>query len=338
MDYIKEINAFYNWLMYNSLSTGAIALWHALMSINNRAGWTDEFTVANIVLQGITGLSRQGLHKARNLLIQKGLIEYKKGTSNQAGKYKLNSLVYQKRDIAVDTENTDCKKVDTLAYTVVDTEGYTEVDTENFECKKVGTEVDTENLECKKVDTKGAHQYTQKGHSSSHSSSTLYKQNKTILNNNKNIYIHTKEKGQNQSIEENHKEVKEVFDHWNEKDIIRHRRLTGNILLAISTALNDYTVAEICQAIDNYATILADEQYYFSYRWSLNEFLERGLDKFLDLDTAIKNYTKIDNNPKSAVANSDGLVKTVDFNRYEQHDYNEEELERLFEPIGKGYF
>jgi len=104
MNYIIEINAFYDWLLYNSLPTGAIALWHALMSINNKAGWADEFTVANIVLQGMTGLSRQGLDKARNQLIQKGLIQYKKGTSNQAGKYKMVSIAYKKVDTVVGTE------------------------------------------------------------------------------------------------------------------------------------------------------------------------------------------------------------------------------------------
>ncbi|SHJ88771.1 DnaD and phage-associated domain-containing protein [Caminicella sporogenes DSM 14501] len=94
--------------MYNSLSTGAIALWHALMAINNKAGWIEEFTVANIVLQSMTGLSRQGLDKARNMLVQKSLIEYKKGKGNQAGKYRLIpfecQIVGTNVDINVDTK------------------------------------------------------------------------------------------------------------------------------------------------------------------------------------------------------------------------------------------
>lgn len=146
MNYIKEINLFYDWLLYNPLPTGAIALWHALMSINNKAGWADEFTVANLVLQSLTGLSRQGLDKARNMLIQKGLIQYKKGTSNQAGKYKMIKFDSQKVGTVVDTTE----------------------DKDNFECKKVGTG----------VDTVGAQQESQEGHSSS----TLNKLNKTKLN------------------------------------------------------------------------------------------------------------------------------------------------------------
>jgi DnaD/phage-associated family protein len=150
MNYIKEINSFYDWLLYNTLSTGAIALWHALMSINNKAGWADEFTVANLVLQGLTGLSRQGLDKARNVLIQKGLVQYKKGTSNQAGKYKMVRL--------------DSQKVGT----VVDTQQNTKEGIKDVECKKVGTE----------VGTKGTQQESQEGRSSS----TLYKLNETKLN------------------------------------------------------------------------------------------------------------------------------------------------------------
>jgi len=150
VNYIKEVNAFYDWLVYNPLPTGAIALWNALISINNKAGWAEEFTVANLTLQALTGLSRQGLDRARNILVQKGLIEYKKGTSNKAGKYKLISL--------------ECQKVGTTKGTVVDAED----DTEDLECQKIGTEHDTKR--------------TQNDTQSGHSSSTLNKLNKTKLN------------------------------------------------------------------------------------------------------------------------------------------------------------
>lgn len=114
MNYIKEIKAFYYWLELNPLPTGAIALWHALMAVNNMAAWAEEFTVANIVLQSKTGLSRQGLDKARNLLKQKGLIDYKKGTGNKAGTYKMNSvcqIVGTTVDTEVDTADDTLKKV-----------------------------------------------------------------------------------------------------------------------------------------------------------------------------------------------------------------------------------
>ena len=146
MNYIKEMNSFYDWLLYNTLPTGAIALWHALMSINNKAGWVDEFTVANLVLQNLTGLSRQGLDKARNILIQRGLIQYKKGSSNQAGRYKIIRF--------------DSQKVGTVVVT-----GPKDID---VECNKVGTV----------VVTVGAQEEAQQGHNSS----TLNKLNETKLN------------------------------------------------------------------------------------------------------------------------------------------------------------
>lgn len=110
MNYIRELNAFRDWLMVNRLSSGQIALWHMLMSFNNRAGWQEWFTLPNQTLQLVTGLSRQGLSKARNGLIQAGLIQYKKGRSSQAGSYRMQSLL-----------QSDCQIVGTKVVTVVDT-------------------------------------------------------------------------------------------------------------------------------------------------------------------------------------------------------------------------
>lgn len=103
MNYMRELNAFRDWSLLNSPSTGEIALWHSLMSVNNAAGWVDWFTAANQTLQLMTGLSRQGLDKTRNRLVQRGLIEYRKGVSNQAGKYHIVSFECQKVGTAVDT-------------------------------------------------------------------------------------------------------------------------------------------------------------------------------------------------------------------------------------------
>lgn len=109
MNYIREIRAFYDWLGVNPLPPGSIALWHALMHVNNKAGWKSEFTVANMMLQSLTGLSRQGLDRARNDLIQRGLIEYTKGRGNRAGKYKVKSvcnIIGTPVDTVIDTMRT----------------------------------------------------------------------------------------------------------------------------------------------------------------------------------------------------------------------------------------
>ena len=101
------------------------------------------------------------------------------------------------------------------------------------------------------------------------------------------------EENQSQEIQSDEATPQEaIFEHWNSKDIIKHRKMTDKIKRAINGALRDYTKDEICQAIDNYALILSDERYYWTHKWTLKEFLERGLDKFFDFETAAQNYAK----------------------------------------------
>jgi len=80
---------------------------------------------------------------------------------------------------------------------------------------------------------------------------------------------------------------KKVFDHWNAADIIKHKYLTDLFYGDINTRLDyGYTLEEICQAITNYAYILNGRQFFWSHRWTLQEFVRRGLDKFMDLGKA----------------------------------------------------
>nr|DAH38456.1 MAG TPA: helix-turn-helix domain protein [Caudoviricetes sp.] len=91
MNYIAEIKAFMDLVQVKSMSTGQIALWYALMYINNKCAWTEWFTVPNITLEINTGLSRQGITKCRNALKQCGIIDF---TSNgtKAASYKLITM------------------------------------------------------------------------------------------------------------------------------------------------------------------------------------------------------------------------------------------------------
>lgn len=85
-----------------------------------------------------------------------------------------------------------------------------------------------------------------------------------------------------------------VFQYWNSKKIIVHRTLTKKINGHISEKLNHYSVMEICQAINNYATVLFGDAYFFSYKWSLDEFLTRGngFVKFTQENNPLDNYLK----------------------------------------------
>src|SRR5690606_26051538 len=92
MNYIKQLNAFYDWLLLNPLKPKEQALYLAILHMNNKAGWKREFSVANQTLMALCQMSKSELHKVRELLEQKGLIEYKRGKKGEAGKYKIGFL------------------------------------------------------------------------------------------------------------------------------------------------------------------------------------------------------------------------------------------------------
>lgn len=75
---------------------------------------------------------------------------------------------------------------------------------------------------------------------------------------------------------------REIFEFWNKQGIIRHREFE-RFKPHIKKRLRKYTKEEIKQAIANYALVLKSKEYFWSYKWSLDQFLTRknGLDRFL---------------------------------------------------------
>jgi hypothetical protein len=89
-----------------------------------------------------------------------------------------------------------------------------------------------------------------------------------------------------------------LFDYWNNKEIIQHRTITDKLKRKLNGSLRDYSTDEIKSAIDNYSFILNSEDYFFNYKWTLHDFLQRGLEKFIDLEVAKNNYRKSNNGHK----------------------------------------
>ena len=89
MNYLKQVNKFYELLLINPLNANSQSLYFALLNINNRCNWIKNFTVANTTLISFTGLNISALQRARNTLIQKGYVKYQKGKSNKAGIYEI---------------------------------------------------------------------------------------------------------------------------------------------------------------------------------------------------------------------------------------------------------
>ena len=96
MNYIVEINAFYDWLESNPLTPNAIALWHALMATANKAHWPGDFSVAISTLLSKTGMGKDAVYSARNLLRQKGRIDFQEKKGRGATAYILIPFVPDK--------------------------------------------------------------------------------------------------------------------------------------------------------------------------------------------------------------------------------------------------
>ena len=104
MNYINQVNTFYKLIQDNPLSSNAQCLYNYLLNKCSELGWKSEFSVSNLIVCGFTNLSRQALDRARNELVQKGFLQYKKGHSNQAGKYLIVSFDTQ-NDTQDDTQS-----------------------------------------------------------------------------------------------------------------------------------------------------------------------------------------------------------------------------------------
>lgn len=94
MNYIKEVNAFQDTIIFNPLSSSAIALWFALMHFNNKSGWKNNFTVAATQPQCHASLKPTSFKRAREELRSKGHIFVTAHGSNRAAEYHMNHYFF----------------------------------------------------------------------------------------------------------------------------------------------------------------------------------------------------------------------------------------------------
>lgn len=85
--------------------------------------------------------------------------------------------------------------------------------------------------------------------------------------------------------------IREIYDHWNSKGIIKHRKMNAKMKSHINARLKEYSVEELKKAIDNYATVLSDEKYYWTHRWTLNDFMKPdNVARFVDEAEPLSNF------------------------------------------------
>jgi len=107
MNYIKEINAFRNYLKTNPLEAITQALWYVLADYHNTSNWERWITIDNQRLMAELCISEKTLIKHRNKLIQAGLLEYKSQQRKKgSGRYKLLSFELDEAGKAKSAEQT----------------------------------------------------------------------------------------------------------------------------------------------------------------------------------------------------------------------------------------
>lgn len=114
MDYFKQRRAYRDFKLYEEdVSMGQNNLYRELLDYANDKGLLDDyFKLKNDALASLTGLTVSGLGKARNSLVQMGLIEYEKGKKNTSiPAYKINCL-YDSKRVAGETKTAEGNKRD----------------------------------------------------------------------------------------------------------------------------------------------------------------------------------------------------------------------------------
>ena len=115
------------------------------------------------------------------------------------------------------------------------------------------------------------------------------------------------------------KNVVTVFRYWNKKMKgvgIQHRVFSDVRKRKIKSLFNqEYSVNDVCQAIFNYREVLGGEDYFWTYAWTLEDFIQRGFDKFLT-EKCYDNYSA--NYPVTKTAKPK-VESSAYKNRFEQY-------------------
>jgi predicted phage replisome organizer len=113
-----------------------------------------------------------------------------------------------------------------------------------------------------------------------------------------------------------------IFEFWNSKNIIHHKKLSDKARRKIKTLSESYSLDEFKKAIANYEQILHDPKYYWTYVWTLDDFLTRGFEKFLT-DACFNNYLQKDPPPTSPKG-------PANKGNFEQRHYSDEYFNQLY--------
>lgn len=116
MNYLKEIVAFQEWLEVNPLPPNAQVLWYQLIHVANKLNkgveWVQVDTRRLMIYSSIN--NKDNFIKSRNTLIDKGLIEYKRGSKGEFSSYRIIPFESQPNN----KEKTNIKKCKKISFII----------------------------------------------------------------------------------------------------------------------------------------------------------------------------------------------------------------------------
>jgi len=99
-----------------------------------------------------------------------------------------------------------------------------------------------------------------------------------------------------------------LFHFWNKKEIIKHRKMNKTMESHMNARLQEYSFEELKKAIDNYSTILKSNEFYWSHKWSLQDFMKpNNVTRFVDDADPLNNYRSKNGKRKRK------LIERIDF-------------------------
>jgi len=123
----------------------------------------------------------------------------------------------------------------------------------------------------------------------------------TIKTQTNNKQTTTTKNNKNLKNEKNKELYTSILSNWNSHNITIHKKITSKTKTSINNLLKDFDISDILKAIENYSIIYHSKKTFFSYKWTLEEFLKREKGMRVFLYKTENDYLIKDNNKKSIV-------------------------------------
>ena len=92
MNYIRQLNGFWRQRRLNPLPGRQADLYFAILQCANENRWQTSFSIPNTLLMAMCSMGERELLRNREVLVEKGLIQYRSAGRNLCGKYRIIPL------------------------------------------------------------------------------------------------------------------------------------------------------------------------------------------------------------------------------------------------------